>query len=315
MICRRGDDILLLFRLSLAISRLELCVEVARFLKRVDIKVDGPSRDRVGKAIVNDLLDEGNILRNKLADSGGDCGWEAVECAKILVEMAFPERSIVGEDGVFCRRYFPFFDVPEVCGENGVDSTEELGGLKGPACRTGNGVHGAVQSKDPDFEYSLIFIKDWTVDELLLRCEPLREAFDCDSICGESFCVAGVLCKRLRGIFEDAGVDLRVLCLVFCNEMLLSCPLDDLERYQGLKTTAIARCRGANLVIDIGHVLHKENFIAEVVPHDTTQNIGGEIVSGVAKVPSIIDGWTTAVPCHFPACRVDRDKWGFRFGE
>ncbi|KAH3668693.1 hypothetical protein OGAPHI_002447 [Ogataea philodendri] len=78
-------------------------------------------------------------------------------------------------------------------------------------------------------------------------------------------------------VLLELGRDLGMGLLVLGKQILLS-GLDD------------------DLVIDICHVLDKSNVVAKIVLHDSSVDVDGDIISGVAHVAGVINGGTTARP-------------------
>ena len=65
----------------------------------------------------------------------------------------------------------------------------------------------------------------------------------------------------------------------------------------------------ADLVIDICDIHHKFHVIAQIVTHDTAQNIGGDIIPGVSEMPCIINSRAAAIPCHTLPSRIQGHKF------
>ena len=66
--------------------------------------------------------------------------------------------------------------------------------------------------------------------------------------------------------------------------------------------------RTADLIINIRHIHDKLHVIAHIVPQDTTQNIRGDIIPSVPKMPRIVHSGPTAIPGDLLPSRVNRHE-------
>lgn len=55
-----------------------------------------------------------------------------------------------------------------------------------------------------------------------------------------------------------------------------------------------------HLVVDVGDVHDKVDIVSEVVHHNATNNIGGDVVARMSQVTDVVDGRPTGIPRDFP---------------
>lgn len=88
-----------------------------------------------------------------------------------------------------------------------------------------------------------------------------------------------------------------------------------LEPESTLESYCHRRGSDTYLVIDIGDVHDKLHVELEVIPENSTQDIGTDIVPGVAQMRIVVDCRTASVPLNFPAFGVQWHKGRLGSGE
>lgn len=88
-----------------------------------------------------------------------------------------------------------------------------------------------------------------------------------------------------------------------------------LEPESNLEKLLYQRGNDTYLVINIGDVHDKLDVELEVIPEDSTQDIGADIVSGMTQMRIVVDCRTASVPLNFPAFGVQWHKGRLRSGE
>jgi hypothetical protein len=68
-----------------------------------------------------------------------------------------------------------------------------------------------------------------------------------------------------------------------------------------------------DLVINVGDVHNESNLKVEIISQDTSDDIGGDIVAGVAQMGIVVYCRTAGIPGN--VLRLKRDEWDFGFSQ